>query len=186
MPPQWGSQLQPDPRSHNLRDVIGFACGARRQSTPHPRQARGLADIARSGPTSRADSVETEEVLPALPDALSAQPGQSVEGRTIAEADAFDYLDLIDGSVRRHPGLRLQSDGAPRIVFRLSSTSTPLPAGTPNSPRTGINGATLRVDLERYEGRQGILDAELRLPANTSPTLPPCRPRWPTVIPQPS
>ena len=78
--------------------------------------------------------------------ALPTLPGHTAHGLTVTDADEFEYLDPVDGSLSRRQGLRLQFEGGARIVFR------------PSGP--GTSGATLGVYLERYEGPDGILDAE--------------------------
>ena len=64
----------------------------------------------------------------------------------VAQADSFSYTDPVDGSVSSNQGLRILFEGGSRIVFRLSGT--------------GTEGATLRVYLEAYQQRSGVLDAE--------------------------
>jgi len=92
------------------------------------------------------DSAAAEQLVSELRAALPTLPGHTAHGLTVTDADEFEYLDPVDGSLSRRQGLRLQFEGGARIVFRLSGT--------------GTSGATLRVYLERYEGPDGILDAE--------------------------
>jgi phosphoglucomutase len=92
------------------------------------------------------DSAAAERLVDELRAALPTLPGRVVEGLTVAVADEFEYLDPVDGSMSTRQGLRIQFDGGARIVFRLSGT--------------GTSGATLRVYLERYEGPDGVLDAD--------------------------
>jgi len=92
------------------------------------------------------ESAAAEQLVSELRAALPALPGRTTGSLTVAEADDFDYLDPVDGSLSRDQGLRLQFESDARIVFRLSGT--------------GTSGATLRVYLERYEGPHGVLDAE--------------------------
>ncbi|UUL82368.1 alpha-D-glucose phosphate-specific phosphoglucomutase [Sphingomonas qomolangmaensis] len=92
------------------------------------------------------ESIAAERLMNELRVALPALPGRTTASLTVAPADEFEYLDPVDGSLSRAQGLRLLFEGGARIVFRLSGT--------------GTSGATLRVYLERYEGTDGILDAE--------------------------
>ncbi|MGD9294125.1 MAG: alpha-D-glucose phosphate-specific phosphoglucomutase [Roseobacter sp.] len=72
---------------------------------------------------------------------LSALPGTTWAGLTVAEADSFSYHDPVDGSVSHGQGLRIMFEGGARAVLRLSGT--------------GTEGATLRVYLEQYTGPEG-------------------------------
>jgi phosphoglucomutase len=92
------------------------------------------------------ESAAAEQLVGELRAALPALPGRTTGSLTVDEADEFEYLDPVDGSLSRGQGLRLQFEGGARIVFRLSGT--------------GTSGATLRVYLERYEGPDGMLDVE--------------------------
>ncbi len=95
------------------------------------------------------EAVETERanaLMAALEASLPALPGKAFGPLTVAAADSFSYVDPVDGSVSRNQGLRILFEGGARIVFRLSGT--------------GTQGATLRVYLERYQDRHGVLDAE--------------------------
>ncbi|TVV75741.1 alpha-D-glucose phosphate-specific phosphoglucomutase [Sphingomonas solaris] len=92
------------------------------------------------------ETAAAEQLVSELRAALPALPGRTTGSLTVAGADEFEYLDPVDGSLSRGQGLRLQFEGGARIVFRLSGT--------------GTSGATLRVYLERYEGPDGVLDAE--------------------------
>jgi phosphoglucomutase len=77
---------------------------------------------------------------------LPGLAGQSIEGREVAYADDFAYLDPVDGSTSSHQGIRIGFTDGSRIVFRLSGT--------------GTVGATLRVYVERYEPAHGAHDLE--------------------------
>ena len=77
---------------------------------------------------------------------LGALPGQTFGPLTVNTADSFSYTDPVDGSVSHNQGLRILFEGGSRIVLRLSGT--------------GTEGATLRVYLERFEPRDGDLDAD--------------------------
>lgn len=72
--------------------------------------------------------------------------GRAAEGRRIELADDFRYQDPIDGSVSERQGIRLVFSDGGRLVLRLSGT--------------GTEGATLRLYLERFEPRNGVLDLE--------------------------
>lgn len=67
---------------------------------------------------------------------LTALPGKSFAGQTVARADEFSYRDPIDGSQSSHQGIRIWFEGGARAVLRLSGT--------------GTEGATVRVYLEQY------------------------------------
>jgi len=77
---------------------------------------------------------------------VAAQPGlvgSTHGGMTISKADMFEYHDPVDGSVSKNQGVRfIFSDGS-RFVFRLSGT--------------GVQGATIRMYLEKYEAPSGNL-----------------------------
>lgn len=77
--------------------------------------------------------------------AMAGQSGTAFDGGFVLKtADEFTYKDPVDGSVSEHQGIRfLMTDGS-RIVFRLSGT--------------GVDGATVRLYLEKYEGPSGDLD----------------------------
>jgi len=92
------------------------------------------------------DGAAAERLITELRATLPTLPGRTIQEATIANADEFEYLDPVDGSLSRSQGLRVQFEGGARIIFRLSGT--------------GTSGATLRVYLERYEGSDGILDAD--------------------------
>jgi phosphoglucomutase len=84
------------------------------------------------------DSATANSLMQALAQRLDGLAGSSVDGRGVALADDFSYLDPVDGSLSQHQGLRLVFDDGSRIVYRLSGT--------------GTSGATLRVYIERFEG----------------------------------
>ncbi len=68
---------------------------------------------------------------------LSALPGETFGGFTVAGAEDYAYRDPVDGSLSEHQGIRVMFEGGARIVYRMSGT--------------GTEGATLRVYLETYE-----------------------------------
>lgn len=92
------------------------------------------------------ESAAAEQLINELRAALPTLPGRKMKGLTVVKAEEFEYLDPVDGSLSRNQGLRLLFESGARIVFRLSGT--------------GTSGATLRVYLERFEGPDGILNAE--------------------------
>ena len=75
-----------------------------------------------------------EAVMATLRAALPDLPGQRIEGRRVAMADDFSYVDPVDGSVSTGQGLRVVFEDGARLVLRLSGT--------------GTTGATLRLYLE--------------------------------------
>ena len=86
----------------------------------------------------------------ALMEALRAQlanlAGKTVDGLTVKMADDFSYNDPVDGSVSSNQGIRISFESGARAVFRLSGT--------------GTEGATLRLYLEQYSGRDGVIDLD--------------------------
>jgi phosphoglucomutase len=95
------------------------------------------------------EAIETEKadaLIAELQGSLADLPHQAFGGLVVAEADSFSYTDPVDGSVSSNQGLRILFEGGSRIVFRLSGT--------------GTEGATLRVYLEAYQQRDGVLDAD--------------------------
>jgi phosphoglucomutase len=78
------------------------------------------------------------DLMQAVQAQLVGLAGQRLEGRLVATADDFSYLDPIDGSLSQKQGLRMVFNDGSRIVYRLSGT--------------GTSGATLRVYIERFEG----------------------------------
>merc|ERR1711985_179926 len=65
-------------------------------------------------------------------------------GEAVALADDFTYVDPVDGSTTTKQGIRVLFKSGSRFVFRLSGT--------------GVEGATVRLYLEKYEPRTGKLD----------------------------
>ncbi len=66
--------------------------------------------------------------------------GKTYGGFTVKEMDDFEYKDPVDGSVSKKQGVRIIFEDGSRIVMRLSGT--------------GSAGATVRVYVEKYEGRR--------------------------------
>mmetsp|Transcript_18603 Transcript_18603/g.54511 ORF Transcript_18603/g.54511 Transcript_18603/m.54511 type:complete len:645 (-) Transcript_18603:3269-5203(-) len=80
-------------------------------------------------------------------EAMAARAGESgtkfESGYELKLLDEFAYTDPVDGSVSKNQGIRfIMTDGS-RIVFRLSGT--------------GVDGATVRLYLEKYEAPDGDL-----------------------------
>merc|ERR1719171_3018391 len=65
-------------------------------------------------------------------------------GEAVALADDFTYNDPVDGSTTKAQGIRVIFKSGDRFVFRLSGT--------------GVEGATVRLSLEKYEPPSGSLD----------------------------
>ena len=83
------------------------------------------------------DSAAAAALMQAVAEQLPTLAGRTLDGRTVALADDFSYLDPVDGSLAEHQGLRIVFADGSRIVYRLSGT--------------GTTGATLRVYIERFE-----------------------------------
>merc|ERR1719213_1522992 len=64
-------------------------------------------------------------------------------GEAVALADDFTYVDPVDGSTTTKQGIRVLFKSGSRFVFRLSGT--------------GVEGATVRLYLEKYEQPSGEL-----------------------------
>jgi len=84
------------------------------------------------------DSLVAKDLMQALALRMRDLTGHELEGRLVATADDFSYLDPVDGSLSKNQGLRIVFEDGCRIVYRLSGT--------------GTSGATLRVYIERFEG----------------------------------
>merc|ERR1719335_253387 len=65
-------------------------------------------------------------------------------GEPVELADDFNYVDPVDGSTTSNQGIRVLFKSGSRFVFRLSGT--------------GVEGATIRLYLEKYEPPSGKLD----------------------------
>jgi phosphoglucomutase len=97
------------------------------------------------------DSDRANEIVNTLRQRLPDLQGRSDKswgdsGRRIELADDFRYQDPIDGSISERQGVRLVFADGGRLVLRLSGT--------------GTEGATLRLYIERFEPRNGVLDLE--------------------------
>jgi len=89
-----------------------------------------------------------EALMTALRARLEALPGTQVAGMEVEAADDFAYLDPTDQSLTQAQGVRIGFTDGSRFVMRLSGT--------------GTQGATLRVYLERFVGKDGDHDQELQ------------------------
>merc|ERR1719284_1059943 len=69
--------------------------------------------------------------------------GKSIQGMEIKTNDVFEYSDPVDGSVSKNQGIRFIFADGSRIIFRLSGT--------------GVDGATVRLYLEKYVAPGGDL-----------------------------
>lgn len=92
------------------------------------------------------DSDRANEIVNTLRQRLPDLQGRAHNGRRIELADDFRYQDPIDGSISERQGVRLVFADGGRLVLRLSGT--------------GTEGATLRLYIERFEPRTGVLDLE--------------------------
>lgn len=92
------------------------------------------------------DSDRANEIVNTLRQRLPDLRGHASNGRRIELADDFRYQDPIDGSISERQGVRLVFSDGGRLVLRLSGT--------------GTEGATLRLYLERFEPKTGVLDLE--------------------------
>jgi phosphoglucomutase len=92
------------------------------------------------------DTDRANAIVDTLRQRLPDLQGRAQDGRRIELADDFCYQDPIDGSVSERQGIRLVFSDGGRLVLRLSGT--------------GTEGATLRLYLERFEPKTGILDHE--------------------------
>ncbi|HHC74500.1 MAG TPA: alpha-D-glucose phosphate-specific phosphoglucomutase, partial [Thiothrix sp.] len=93
------------------------------------------------------ETTQANALMTQLRAQLSDLTGQIVGEKTIEQADDFNYTDPVDQSNSAKQGIRLLFTDGSRIVFRLSGT--------------GTQGATLRVYLERYVGREDSIQHHL-------------------------
>merc|ERR1712166_1718327 len=89
------------------------------------------------------DKAKAEEMVAKMAADAPAMAGKSLGGMEVKFADMFEYNDPVDGSVSKNQGIRIVFTDASRIIFRLSGT--------------GVAGATVRMYLEKYEGKDGNL-----------------------------
>ncbi|WP_303978517.1 alpha-D-glucose phosphate-specific phosphoglucomutase [Dongia mobilis] len=92
------------------------------------------------------DSDRANEIVNTLRQRLPDLQGRADKRGRIELADDFRYQDPIDGSISERQGIRLVFSDGGRLVLRLSGT--------------GTEGATLRLYLERFEPKTGVLDLE--------------------------
>jgi phosphoglucomutase len=85
------------------------------------------------------DSRAAEDLMAGLHQAMGALPGMAFGNYRVGYCDDFSYADPVDGSISTGQGIRIGFEDGSRIVYRLSGT--------------GTEGATLRIYIERYEGR---------------------------------
>merc|ERR1719384_1723068 len=69
--------------------------------------------------------------------------GTEIQGMKVQKNDVFEYHDPVDGSLSKNQGIRILFEDGSRIIFRLSGT--------------GVDGATVRLYLEKYEAPTGDL-----------------------------
>merc|ERR1712046_73720 len=89
------------------------------------------------------DKAKAEEMMKMMEDKAGTLVGQEFGGMKIKVNDMFEYTDPVDGSVSKRQGIRFIFEDNSRIIFRLSGT--------------GVAGATVRLYLEKYEGKDGNL-----------------------------
>lgn len=92
------------------------------------------------------DTTVAKTLVDRVEQMLESLPGTQIGNLVVSEADQFSYHDPVDGSKSVNQGLRIVFEGGARAVLRLSGT--------------GTEGATLRVYLENYEGKDGDLSME--------------------------
>ena len=83
------------------------------------------------------ESDKADAMVAELRAKLPGLAGQTLQGRTVAQADDYEYHDPVDGSVSKHQGIRVVFEDGSRFVIRLSGT--------------GTSGATIRLYLETVE-----------------------------------
>merc|ERR1719162_1978610 len=89
------------------------------------------------------DKPKAEEMMKMMADKSGTLVGQEFGGMKMAKNDMFEYTAPVDGSVSKNQGIRFIFEDKSRIIFRLSGT--------------GVAGATVRLYLEKYEGKDGDL-----------------------------
>merc|ERR1712228_1010924 len=89
------------------------------------------------------DKPKAEEMMKGMADKAGSLAGTEVGGMKMANNDVFEYTDPVDGSVSKNQGIRFIFEDNSRIIFRLSGT--------------GVAGATVRLYLEKFEGKDGNL-----------------------------
>merc|ERR1719188_2722719 len=89
------------------------------------------------------DKEKATEMMTQMADKKGTLVGQEFGGMKMANNDVFEYTDPVDGSVSKNQGIRFIFEDNSRIIFRLSGT--------------GVAGATVRLYLEKFEGKDGNL-----------------------------
>jgi len=89
------------------------------------------------------DKAAATDMMNAMVEKQKDMIGTSIDGMTIKEADMFEYKDPVDGSLSKNQGVRFIFEDGSRFVFRLSGT--------------GVDGATVRMYLEKYTAPDGDL-----------------------------
>jgi len=87
------------------------------------------------------DKAKAEEMMAMMSSQKLA--GTELQGMKVKMNDVFEYTDPVDGSVAKNQGIRVIFEDGSRIIFRLSGT--------------GVEGATVRLYLEKYEAPSGDL-----------------------------
>jgi len=100
----------------------------------------------------KVDAAKAESVMQNLRDQLGDLPGTDFGGEVVESAKSFTYHDPVDGSISENQGLMVMFESGSRFALRLSGT--------------GTVGATLRLYLEKYEPKTGVLDADLQKTLN--------------------
>jgi phosphoglucomutase len=90
------------------------------------------------------NSGAASEMMNTIRERLPLLGEQMFGASKIIQADDFQYIDPVDGSVTKHQGIRILLEDSSRVVCRLSGT--------------GTEGATLRLYLERYRRDGGVAD----------------------------
>lgn len=88
------------------------------------------------------DGKAAEDAFARLRDRLPSLAGQTFAGRTVTQADEFQYTDPVDGWVSTGLGLRIFFDDGSRTVLRFAGTVT--------------SGATLRIYYDRHESNPAL------------------------------
>merc|ERR1712070_1219322 len=89
------------------------------------------------------DKPKAEEMMKIMSDQSGKLVGKEFGGMKMKTNDVFEYTDPVDGSVSKNQGVRFIFEDGSRIIFRLSGT--------------GVDGATVRLYLEKYEPASGDL-----------------------------
>lgn len=90
------------------------------------------------------DKARAEAMMTEMSSKSGTLVGQTFGGMVMKTNDMFEYTDPVDGSISRNQGIRFIFEDNSRIIFRLSGT--------------GVEGATVRMYLEKYVPPEGALD----------------------------